>query len=538
MHYHSQSGHTRRLLIAFSLVGTLLMILSACGSTVSSTTNNKKMLLPNVGTNDIGTLDPAMEPDVNSALAVNMLYSGLVRTDKNLQVIPDQATWQISNDNTVYTFQINPAVTFSDGTPVTAQSYIYTWTRALLPEVASPDAASLEAPIAGASAVSSGKATSINGLKVLDAHTLQVTLTKAAPYFLATLTNSLFFPLNQKVIERYGQKNWTEYAATAGIGTGPFKVKTWEHDVQMVLTPNSYYYGKKASLAEVDMIFVNDPTTAYQFYRAGRFTLVWNIAASDLPAAKGSSGFTQVPLLQTDTLFFDTTQPPFNNAAVRQAFAYATDKTTLADSTFSASVVPASTLLPPGMPGYQANYTGIQFDRLKAKNLFQSVYPPTTSKVPPITFSYPSSLVSGNEAQALLQMWQNALQVTITLRPLETNAYFDEAQKHLIQFGFTQWSADFPDPYSLLATNSLSTTNQNYGQWNNSTFDQTVQQAEQSTDNARLALYNQAEQLAIKDAGWLPLDHPQLSAIIPPNVHGVTLNGDGLYFGDWSDIYL
>ena len=496
------------------------------------------MLLPNVGINDIGTLDPAQGSDANSALAVNMIYSGLVRADQNLNVLPDQATWQISNNNKVYTFQINPTVTFSDGTPVTAQSYIYTWTRALLPEVASPDAATLEAPIAGANAVSNGKATTITGLLALDPHTLQVTLTQPAPYFLATLTNSLFFPLNQKVIEHYGQKNWTGYAATAGVGTGPFKIKTWEHDVQMILTPNPYYYGKKTAMAEVDMVFVNDPSTAYQFYRAGRFTFMWNIAAADLPAAKGSSGFMQVPLLQTDALFFDTTQPPFNNVAVRQAFAYTMDKATLADNAFKDSVVPASTLLPPGMPGYQANYTGIPFDRQKAKDLFQSVYPSTTSQLPSITFSYPSSLLSVNEAQALLQMWQVIPQITINLQPIETHAYFEEVQKHLIQFGFTQWSANFPDPYSLLATNSLATPDQNPGQWTNATFDQTVQQAEQTSGNARFALYDQAEQLAIKDVGWLPLDHPQLSAIIPPNVHGVTLNGNGLYFGDWSDVYL
>lgn len=171
-------------------------------------------------------------------------------------------------------------------------------------------------------------------------------------------------------------------------------------------------------------------------------------------------------------------------------------------------------------------------------SFFQSVYPPNTSTGPSITFSYPNSLVNSNEAQALQQMWQNALQTTIGLRPLETSAYFDEAQKHLIQFGFSQWSADYPDPYTLLATNSLSIANQNYGQWSNATFDQTILQAEQTTDKARLVLYNQAEQVAVQDAGWIPLDYPELSAVIPPNVHGVSLNGNGLYFGDWSDVYL
>ena len=103
MHRYFQAKHTRHILVVLSLLSTLLMILSACSSnTASSTTNNKEMLLPNVGTNDIGTLDPAMGPDANSAVAVNMIYTGLVRSDQNLKVLPDQATWLISNDTKDY----------------------------------------------------------------------------------------------------------------------------------------------------------------------------------------------------------------------------------------------------------------------------------------------------------------------------------------------------------------------------------------------------------------------------------------------------
>lgn len=107
-----------------------------------------------------------------------------------------------------------------------------------------------------------------------------------------------------------------------------------------------------------------------------------------------------------------------------------------------------------------------------------------------------------------------------------------------MQFGFTQWGADFPDPYDWLALNLTTGASNNNGQWSNSTFDQTISQAETLTGSARIALYNKAEQIAITDVGWLPLDHQALAAIIPPYVHGVTLNGDGLYFGDWSDVYL
>ncbi len=549
MHYFMshvyKQRHTWSLSLLFSVLSSLLLLLAACGgsgATVSSSHNAKPaarqiLKFPDVGTNDVATLDPAMDPDTNSAIPVGMLYTGLVKTDQALNVIPDQATWQISSDNKVYTFAINPAAAFSDGTPVTAQAYISTWTRALLPSLGSPLAATLEAPIVGASSVAAGKSTTLSGLKAVNEHTLQVTLTQPTAYFLTELTNSLFFPLNQKVIARYGQKNWTLHAAMSGVGAGPFQLKEWDHNIKMVFTPNPYYYGNKTRLTEVDMLFVNDQGDAYTAYRAGQYDFVWNLKPDDQAAAKTSSGFTRAPLLQTDALFFDTTRAPFNKQAVRQAFAQAVDKGYLVTTAFDNSVLPAQTILPPGMPGYQGGYVGLQFDKYKAKTLLQSVYP-DLSKVPLVTFSYPSSLVSAGEASLLQQMWEQFLGIPIQLRAIEADAYFDEEQKGQISFGFTQWSADFPDPYNLLAQNLLSTASANNGLWRNTNFDQTVMQAEKLSGDARIALYQKAEQIAIADVGWLPLDHQTLTAVIPANVHGVTLNGNGLYFGDWSGVYL
>ena len=131
------------------------------------------------------------------AIVAGMVYSGLVRSDKNLNVIPDQATWDISNNNTVYTFHLKPGLTFSDGTPVTAQTYAYTLTRQLLPEVKSPVATFFEGNIVGANDVNTGKTKTLAGVKALDAQTLQIILTKPTPYFLEVLTNSLYFPLNE-----------------------------------------------------------------------------------------------------------------------------------------------------------------------------------------------------------------------------------------------------------------------------------------------------------------------------------------------------
>jgi ABC-type oligopeptide transport system substrate-binding subunit len=524
----------------------LLIILAACGgaSTATPTINGTPTLassqvltFPNVGTRDIGVLDPALGPDSNSAIAVGMVYTGLVKFDKNLNVMPDQATWVISPDNKVYTFNLKQGITFSDGTPVTAQSYVYTLTRALLPDVKSPIASFFLGPIAGSDGVSNGKTRTLTGVKAIDKNTLQITLKQPAAYFLQIMANSIAYPLNQTIINQYGQTDWVNHAAGNGIGTGPFMVKEWDHNTKMVLVPNPQWYGAKTKLTEVDMLFVNDQSTAFKAYQAGQYNFVWNIGPQDLTDAKSMPGYTSESLLQTDLLFFSNKMAPFNNVAVRQAFAYAIDKETLATAIFKGSAVPAPTIIPPGMPGYQPNYQGLAYDKSKALAALQNAYP-DVSKVPPITFSFPNSQVSQSEASALQQMWQTALGIQVKLLSVELNAYNTETANHQVQFGFTQWSADFPDPYDWLTLNLFSTASNNSGDWNNPQFDQTVTQAEQTTGDTRIQLYNQAEQIAISDVGWLPLDHQALSANIPSWVHGVSLNNTGLYFGDWSDVYL
>ena len=546
MHNQIYSRHIHRFPTAILLLSSLLIILAACGGATTNTptangtpslASSQVLTFPNVGTRDIGVLDPALGPDSNSALAVGMIYTGLVKFDKNLNVVPDQATWVISPDNKVYTFTLKQGITFSNGTPVTAQSYIYTLTRALLPEVKSPIALFFLGPILGSDDVSNGKTKTLAGVKAIDNNTLQITLKQPTAYFLQIMANSIAFPLNQTVINQFGQTDWVNHAAGNGIGTGPFMVKEWDHNTKMVFVPNPHWYAAKTKLTEVDMLFVNDQSTAFKAYQAGQYNFVWNIAPQDLASAKGMSGYIGESLLQTDLLFFSNKMAPFNNAAVRQAFAYATDKEALATAIFKGSAIPAQTIIPPGMPGYQPNYQGLAYDKSKALSALQSAYP-DVSKIPPITFSFPNSQVSESEAAALQQMWQSALGIQVKLLPVELNAYNTETANHQVQFGFTQWSADFPDPYDWLTLNLFSTASNNSGDWNNPQFDQIVIQAEQMTGDARIQLYNQAEQIAISDVGWLPLDHQSLSAIIPSWVQGVSLNNTGLYFGDWSNVYL
>lgn len=529
-----------------------LFLLNACGGTSSNASSSSSARLatkqslnfPNVGIQDLATLDPAEASDENSLLAITMVYSGLVRLDQKLNVIPDQATWAISPDRKVYTFYLKPGITFSDGTPLSAETYVYTLTRALspsnqpgdVPEVQSENAMLFLGNIVGATAVHAGRSTRLSGIKALNVSTLVITLTKPTEYFLQALANPLAFAVNQKFASQYDEVDWSDLIANNGVGTGPFLVKKWLRNTKLVLVPNPHYYGSRPRLSEVDMLFMVDAHTAFQTYKGGQYSFVWNITPADLSAAHGLSGFVNRPLLETDALFFNTHMPPFDQPEVRQAFALALDKTMLAQAVLNNSAVPASTLIPQGIPGYQPALTGLTYSRTQALTALHSIYP-DVSKVPEVTFSYPNSLVSEGLADSLQQMWQVALGIPVRLVPVETNAYNIEVTHHLVQLGFEQWSADFPDPYDMLALNLLSSASGNAGLWQSNQFDSLVQMAEQTSGAARLSLYGQAEQVALNDAALLPLDHQALAAVIPPALHGVSLNPLGLYFGDWSDVY-
>src|SRR5712664_4236459 len=195
-------GHPRGFSTLFLFLSVCMLALSACVTNNPSTSQlaaKQVLTFPNVGTQDIAVMDPAQGPDSNSALALGMIYSGLVRFDQQQNVLPDQATWALSPDHKIYTFMLKPGLAFSDGTPVNAQTYVYTLTRALLPALYSPIATLFLGNIVGASEVNSGKATTLSGVQALNDTTLQITLTRPTEYFLQVLASPVAYALNQKI---------------------------------------------------------------------------------------------------------------------------------------------------------------------------------------------------------------------------------------------------------------------------------------------------------------------------------------------------
>jgi oligopeptide transport system substrate-binding protein len=524
---------------------SLLLLLAACtksGTLIGNGTPaaTQVLTIPLIGVTNAPSFDPTVELDANGQIMMNMLYSGLVRTDKNLQVIPDQASWDISSNQKIYTFHLKSGLTFADGTAVTAKTYIASWIYAFRSTNVSPQIVAEAYNIVGARQIHTGKSKTLSGVRALDTHTLQVTLIQPAPYFLAQLANPLFFPINQKLLASVQGETWPVSVAQQGVGTGPFIVKDFVPGIKMSLLPNPHYYGNKLTLTQVNVSFQNDPRVAYIANRNSNYDLIWNLVQDDQLAANQLSGFTSAELLQTDALFFNTTQAPFNSVAVRQAFAAAIDKQTYAQTTMENTALPAGTMWPSNMSCYpyhkasdpQSSVT--EYNTAQARALLKSAYPDQSS-LPSITFSYPVGQMTPAMATALQHMWQTLPGIKINVQPLDLFSYQQELKNHTLQFGLISWQARFADPYAF-AEPFLSTSSQNVAQWHSADYDRLITQADATTGDARLSLYSQAEQLLLKEAPVIPLDHQCMAGLIPNWIEGVAINAQGLYFGDWSAV--
>ncbi len=527
----------RRLLLFF--LGALLLV-AGCTQPTPTHHQQQALIWPNVGVTDLPQLDPALANDTNSAQAVELIFSGLVKLNPQLQIVPDAASsWQVSPDGKTYTFTLADQLRFGNGAPVTSQDVIDSLNRSLqmtatAEQDGGPGGLFFLGHIVGAADVAAGRASSASGLKALNAQTVQIQLDEPIAYFLADLTAPQTFIVPRALIQEYGEQNWVAHA----LGTGPFLLKRWIHGVSMTFVPNTYYIGPKPVVDEVEMPFVQDPHAALLAYRAGQYDLTWDIAAPDYAEARIEKNYHEIAELATDALVPNTTIAPFTHPEVRQAFAEALNVQALAQQVMGNSVAAATTIVPSSMPGFAASSVkGLAANAQQALKLLQSVYPDVKT-MPQVTLTYPTDGLPQAEAQAMQAMWQRALGVTVDLAPVEPSTYAREFAAGQVQLGVVNWTPDIADPWDLLSVNLHSGAAANVGGWTDAQFDQLVDQADLlfSDPTQRVALYQQAEQLALNDAAWIPLDHPKFTAFIAGYVHGLVVTPVGLMVPDWSKV--
>lgn len=479
------------------------------------------------------TLDPAISGEMTSHAYIMQIFSGLVRLDDELNVVPDIAErWQRSPDGTVYIFYLRHGVKFHDGREVKAADFKYSWERACSPGVGSQTAASYLGDIVGTKDMLAGSANEISGVKAIDDYTLEVTIDAPKAYFLCKLTYPTAFVVDENNVA--SGKDWWRQSN----GTGPFKLKEWAQD-KLVLQRSALYYAEPAKVSEVVFHLTGNYMAMYE---KGQVDVV-PVSMYYIDKVRDETNPLHQELVVTPELSlfyigFNTGSPPFNDVNIRAAFCYAVDKERIIKLTLKGMVNKAEGILPPGMPGYNQSTEGLNYDIGKAKQLIAASEYGDASNLPPIAIT-----VSGygnnipNYLGAIIQEWQQNLGVNVSVRQLEPDDFLYQLDKEKDEMFMLGWVADYPDPDNFLHNLFYTGSENNIFDYSNAALDGLLDQAAVEQDQTvRLAMYQQAEQEVVSEAPLLPLWFGTNYMLVKPYVKNYKLSPLGV--PDLSRVYL
>ncbi|HET6824272.1 MAG TPA: peptide ABC transporter substrate-binding protein, partial [Anaerolineales bacterium] len=446
------------------------------------------------------------------------VFSGLVSFDPKLNLTPDLAErWDVSADGTVYTFYLRQNAKFHDGRPVTAQDVVYSWERAARPALASDTVLTYLGDIVGVRAMNQGEADHIDGLRVIDDHTLQVTIDAPKPYFLLKLTYATAFVLDKANVE--SSEEWFR----TPNGTGPYKLVEWTRFERKVYEANKdFYLGVPSIPYIVVKLYAGD---SQRLYESGEvdITGVYSVERFTDPTEPLHSELLTGVNLCTGYVVFDTTRPPFDDVNVRKAFSMAFDRQKYLDVVLDGHAIPAYGIYPPGLPGFNSALEGLAYDPEAARQLLAQSKYGGPDGLPPIVFSNIGigSYISADVA-AMAEMWEQNLGVTITVENLEPNYYYDQiyAGNHGQLFS-GGWCADYPDPENFADVLFHTGSSQNNGGYSNPQLDTLLEAARVEQDvTKRIGMYQQAEQILVDDAAALFTTYSLSYQLVKPYVKG------------------
>ena len=509
------------------------------------------------------TLDPGVSTDAQSSQYIRQIFSGLVRLNAELIPEPDLATWEVSEDGAVYTFTIKDGAQFHDGTPVTAQDFIFSWERALnrnLPPVGGSGGSYLD-DIVGAKAYHAGEADSVTGLEATDDSTLVVTIDEAKSYFVSKLTHpSAYVVLQSNVPEvpdplfveeetdEDGESSTDEQTDDAddedqpdpwyftAIGTGPYRLAHYESSRAAHLTAFEDYLGPEHAIGNL----------VFRFH-AGLSTAMVEDGFVDATTRLGSGHYdflveeesplvehiTQTDALSVQYLAFNTvtgpndTEAPFSDPDLRRAFLWAVDRQTIYEEHAASGVKIAHGFMPPGLPGYDENIAAIRYDPVAAKELFDS------TEFGQLDEDERVIVVAGGDDlseidRAIFEQWQDNLDVRVRYRSIGPTYFYRlpevvEVGFHIYSYG---WLADYPDPHNFLDVLFHTESPINDGKAGSRAIDVLLEQA-RIAGEGRLEQYREIERRMVQEAVAFPLFFGSDYILVSERVASLSLDAQG-----------
>lgn len=473
--------------------------------------------------NEPATLDPHLATLPDEFVFLRTLLEGLV--------VPDPAggpprpgaaeSWTTSVDGLVWTFKLRADARWSDGSPVTAGDFVYSFRRALNPALAAPKA-QLFFALKNAAALYRNQLSDpqLLGATAPDARTLILTLERPTPQLLALAASGAWLPVHPPSVEKFGGSTARDGAWTHPgnyVGNGPFILREWRPSQHLLIARNPHYHAAAAvKLSEVRFQIYDTSDTEERAFRAGQLDVTMAVPFSKL-STYSAPILRRAALHETRYLVLNTTRAPLNDPRVRRALSLALDRDALVRSVLRGAQRPALSFIPPGLGGYTGT-TQLAADPAAARALLAEAGFANGKDFPRLEFS--AWGVNPAILEAIQQMWRREL-------GLETSIVQREGKVHLAAVSAGDFTIalmpaipDYDDAAALfdeLATGASG----NFPRWSDARYDDLVRRADRETDPLRrTALYREAEQVMLGQMPIVPLYFNAQDYLLSPRVTG------------------
>lgn len=523
----------------FSALRTLLLFLPAlfllsCGGGESNVTqgNREGILHFGNGTEPQG-LDPHVVTGIPEMNIINALFEGLaVKNPYTLEPEPGVAqSWDISDDGLTITFYLNPDATWSNGDPVTAEDFVWSWQRALNPTMGNQYAYMLY-PLKNAEAYATGKLDDFSevGVEAQDDHTLQVRLNAPTPYFIQLMDHHSTFPLHRATIEKFGKSTdrftrWTR--AENIVGNGAFRLVDWQMNRRLTVEKSDTYWDRdRVQLNGIVYYPTENTSSEERMFRVGQLHYTQTIPLDKIPVyrAMENSPYANAPYIGTYYYLLNTNKPPLDDLRVRKALSMTVDRDRLTSTVLHDTQVPTYGITPPGTLGYQPPIV-FGHDVEKARQLLADAGYPNGEGWPGLELIYNTSESHLKIAVALQQMWKDALNIDVTLANQEWKVYLDTVDQMDFHMARRGWIGDYVDPNNFLDLFLCGGGNNNTGFCDPIYDDMIQQQAPRAkTREERYAIFKAAETRLMEQMPIIPIYTATSNHLIHPSVKGIPSN--------------
>ncbi|MCL6634567.1 MAG: peptide ABC transporter substrate-binding protein [Peptococcaceae bacterium] len=520
----------RILLPAITAVFLIITIITGgCGGEKQKGPGTREQLIRYNVCAEPKTLDPAKATGVPEGTIMLQLFDGLTRYDARQEIRPAIAeSWEISPDGLTYTFKLRDAK-WSNGEPVRAQDFVYSWLRTLAPETASEYAYQLFY-IKGAEDYNSGRGKKEDvAVKALDDRTLQVVLQAPAPQFLGLTAFWALYPVYEKNVQ--GNNKWFAEPSQY-VSNGPFKMAGWEHNQKIVLEKNPLYWdAARVRLDRLEIYLIESLDTGFNMFKTGQLDFQNDVPVQELAALKGSKELQIAPDASVYFYRFNVTRRPFDDPRVRKALAMAIDRRQLVENVTRAGEKPAFAFVPSGFrdaDGKDFRQNGgdlFKEDPAEARKLLAEAGYPDGRGFPRVTLMYNTNENHQKIAEAVQQMWKKNLGIDVALQNVEWQVYLDRQKELDFNMARAGWSPDYLDPMTFADLFVTSGGNNNTG-WSNADYDKLIRKANSTGDQeTRMEALHKAEKILMDEMPVLPVyfyTHPILikeylkDVIVPP----------------------